>query len=103
MMHSHDHEAKSEYQDPGRKEALPAEESTGCFTPDFRKLHKEVLPREQQIHTVCLGKWVIIKISDKVLRGTGQQWDAPSSSGWMEFCKQSKWRGEGKVSLGSGD
>ncbi|MXQ81130.1 hypothetical protein E5288_WYG012722 [Bos mutus] len=61
MMHSHDHEAKSEYQDPGRKEALPAEESTGCFTPDFRKLHKEVLLREQQIHTVCLGKSTQIK------------------------------------------
>lgn len=51
-------------------------------SPDFfRKLHKEVLSREQQIHTVYLGKCIIIKISDKVLRGTGRQWDEPSSSG----------------------
>lgn len=78
MMHSRDHEAKSESvkiqvgrRSSQQKKVLDALHAS----PDFRKLHKEVLPREQQIHTVYLGKCVIIKISDKVLRGTGQQWD----------------------------
>ena len=107
MMHPRDREAKSESVkiQVGRRSSQQKEGLDALYaSPDFfRKLHKEVLPREQQIHAVYPGKCVITTISDKVLRGTGQQWDEPSSSGWTEFCKQSEWRGEGKVCLEPGD
>lgn len=56
MMHSQDHEAKAECQVTGRKVGQSAETGIECVSFDLWKLHKEVLPGDQQIHSMCLGE-----------------------------------------------